>query len=293
VPAAALALITEEAVAENDPSSLSKWIAAQPAWSDIPIVLLTSRDDNPSRVDRAIRYQETLGNVLYLERPFHPTTLVNLVRSAIRSRERQYEARATLERYTLLARELQHRTKNLLAVVQAIASASLPAGPARESYFGRLHSLATAQDLVMEGDVTGASIKRLVEQSLISFGNRVVSQGPDLYLSAGIAQGLALVIHELATNAVKHGALGARGGSVKVEWQQKANLPHLLLFSWRESGGPSATAVRPTGFGTKLLRIAVPMAQNPHLEYSENGFAYEVVVVLDSIPQRLKPREGS
>src|SRR5690348_12743767 len=80
---AALALITEEVMEADDLSGISRWVAAQPAWSDLPIVLLTSRDDNPSRVDEAIRYQATLGNVFYLERPFHPTTLVNLVRSAI------------------------------------------------------------------------------------------------------------------------------------------------------------------------------------------------------------------
>jgi two-component sensor histidine kinase len=280
---AALALITEEAVAENDLSGLSKWVAAQPAWSDIPIVLLTSHDDSPARVDRAILYQETLGNVLYLERPFHPTTLVNLVRSAIRSRQRQYEARATLERYTLLARELQHRTKNLLAVIQALATASLPAGPARETYFGRLHSLALAQDLVLEGDGGGASIMRLVEQALMSFGDRVMMRGTDANLSAITAQGFALILHELATNAVKHGALRAPGGTVRVEWSLKAGSPDLLVFEWRETGEPPAIVPNRTGFGTKLLEMAVATAECPRFDYSANGFAYRAAIILDPL----------
>lgn len=291
---AALALITEEAVAEDNISNLSRWVAAQPAWSDLPIVLLTSHEDNPSRVDRAIRYQEIFGNVLYLERPFHPTTLVNLVRSAIRSRQRQYEARATLERYVLLARELQHRTKNLLAVIQSIASASLPSGPARDTYFGRLQALAVAQDLVMEGDGGAASMTQLVEQSLMSFGARVVIQGPDVYLSAITAQGFALVLHELATNAVKHGALGARGGTVTVEWHQRSGSPDLLFFCWREAGGPPTVTPQHIGFGTKLLEIAVPTAETPRFDYSAKGFVYEIAVVLDSIHPKLKlpPREA-
>jgi two-component sensor histidine kinase len=285
---AALVLITEEVVAENDLSSFSKWIAAQPTWSDLPIVLLTSHDDTPSRVDRAALYQKLLGNVLYLERPFHPTTLVNLVRSAIRSRQRQYEARATLERYVLLARELQHRTKNLLAVTQSIASASLPPGPGRAAYIGRLHALATAQDLVMEGNGGATSMMHLVEQSLGSFGDRVVIKGSDVYLSAVTAQGFALILHELATNAVKHGALGARGGTVTVTWCQKANSPDVLFFGWREAGGPPAEAPQRRGFGTKLLEIAVPTVETPRFDYSANGLVYESVVVLDSIHPKMK-----
>ena len=208
----------------------------------MPIILLTAHDDAPSRVDRAARYQNILGNVTYLERPFHSTTLVNLARSAIRSRHRQYEARASLDRYMLLARELQHRTKNLLAVIQSIASASLPPGPARETYFARLHALAIAQDLVLEGDGQGISIRRLVEQALNSFGSRIVIHGPDVNLSPITAQGFALVLHELATNAVKHGALSAAGGTVTVEWRQNLSRPAVLFFAWREKGGPPAAA---------------------------------------------------
>jgi two-component sensor histidine kinase len=285
---AALALMTEEAVADHDLSSLSTWVATQPAWSDMPIVLLTSHDDNPSRVDRAIRYQDMLGNVVYLERPFHPTTLLNLVRSAIRSRQRQYEARASLDRYLLLARELQHRTKNLLSVIQAIASTSLPPGPARDSYFGRLQALAAAQDLVMEGDGSNASIKRLAEQALQSFGDRVVIQGQDASLNATTAQGFALVLHELATNAVKHGALGAHGGIVTVEWHQRTDSPDLLFFAWREMGGPPVAAPQRVGFGSKLLEIAVPTLEKPRFGYSETGFVYEMVAVLDSVQPKGK-----
>ena len=89
------------------------------------MVVLTPRADVPDRNVLAIRLQDVLGNITFLERPFHPTTLVNVARGALRSRRRQYGAREVLERRDLLARELQHRTKNLLAVIQAIASASM------------------------------------------------------------------------------------------------------------------------------------------------------------------------
>ena len=279
---AALALMTEEAAADSDLSNLSDWISSQPAWSDMPIILLTAHDDVPSRVERATHYQDVLGNVSYLERPFHPTTLVNLARSAIRSRRRQYEARASLERYMLLARELQHRTKNLLAVIQSIASASLTSGPAREIYFARLHALAVAQDLILEGDGQGTSIRRLVEQALKSFGSQIVVRGPEVNLSPITAQGFALVLHELATNAAKHGALGAPGGIVTVEWHQNMNRPAILFFAWREKGGPPAAAPKRKGFGTRLLEVAVATEESPHFDYGQEGFSYEMSAVLDS-----------
>jgi two-component sensor histidine kinase len=278
---AALALVTEEAVAEGDILLVAEWVSRQPPWSDLPILLLTAHGDNPARVERASQFQDILGNVTYLERPFHSTTLVNLVRSAIRSRRRQYEARASLERYILLARELQHRTKNLLAVIQSIASASLAAGPARETYFSRLHALATAQDLVMEGDGRGTSIKRLVEQALESFGERISIDGPDTYLSATTAQGFALILHELATNAAKHGSLIAPGGTIAVQWRQLAGPPSVLVFTWRERGGPPASPPRRKGFGTKLLELAVASAGAPRFAYSSEGFEYELTAVLD------------
>lgn len=122
----------------------------------------------------------------------------------------------------------------------------------------------------------------------MSFGARVVIQGPDIYLSAITAQGFALVLHELATNAVKHGALGARGGTVTVEWHQKSGSPELLFFCWREAGGPPTVTPQRIGFGTKLLEIAVPTAEAPRLDYSPKGFVYEIAVVLDSLHPSIK-----
>src|SRR5262249_5215802 len=145
---AAFAVIVEEALATDDPQALANYIKAQPAWSDFPIVVLTGHGDTPGRNALAIHLQDLLGNVTFLERPFHPTTLVSLARSALRSRHRQYQARELLERGDLLTRELQHRTKNLLSVIQAIASASLRDSHGRETFLDRLHALAKAQDLI-------------------------------------------------------------------------------------------------------------------------------------------------
>jgi two-component sensor histidine kinase len=278
---AAFALLAEEAIVDSDISSIASWVKDQPPWSDMPIVLMTFHGDTPGRVERAARYENILGNVTYLERPFHPTTLVSVARSAVRSRKRQYEARALLERYKLLARELQHRTKNLLAVIHAIASASLPAGAASEEFFGRLRALARAQDLLLEGDGCGASLKHLVAAALESFGRRVVVDGPEVHLDATTAQGFALILHELATNAAKHGALSRPTGTVTVQWSRDAGSVAALTFRWMERGGPPATLPKRIGFGTKLLEIAIPTVDAPpRFDYSADGFSYDLRVAL-------------
>jgi two-component sensor histidine kinase len=277
---AGFAVIAVEALAESDVSGLSNWIAAQPPWSDMPIVLMTTRQDTPSWTSEAVRYQGMLGNVTYLERPFHPTTLVSVARSAIRSRRRQYQARESIERYLLLARELQHRTKNLLAVIQSLAMASFPVGKPREDFFARLHALAKAQDLILEGDERGTSMRQLVAKALEHFGERISLDGPDVSLRASTAQGFALVLHELATNATKHGVLRHPTGKVSVLWSREPGPPSLLRFHWSERGGAPASPPKHRGFGTKLLEMAVAGDEPPRFDYSAKGFDYQLTATL-------------
>ena len=105
---AALVIVTEEAIATSDLSALSEWLGAQEEWSDLPFILLTSRGGGLERNPAAARHLEVLGNVTFLERPFHPTTLISIVRSAVRARRRQYDARARL--IALQDSEARYRT---------------------------------------------------------------------------------------------------------------------------------------------------------------------------------------
>ncbi|GGE52467.1 hypothetical protein GCM10007276_31850 [Agaricicola taiwanensis] len=105
---AALVIVTEEALTTSDLGPLSKWLGDQEEWSDLPFVLLTNRGGGLERNPAAHRFLEVLGNVTFLERPFHPTTLVSLARSALRNRRRQYDARARL--HELQAGEERYRS---------------------------------------------------------------------------------------------------------------------------------------------------------------------------------------
>ena len=115
IEGAGFALVTEEALSDPDLFSLRRWIQDQPEWSDFPFVLLTQRGGGLERNPAASRYLDLLGNVTFLERPFHPTTLVSIARSAVRGRRRQYEARARLDDLHHLALGLERRVEERTA----------------------------------------------------------------------------------------------------------------------------------------------------------------------------------
>jgi two-component sensor histidine kinase len=277
------AVLTEEIIDGSTAQMMYNWIKEQPAWSDLPMIVLTGKTDAPARNQLARELQDILGNITFLERPFHPSTLISVSRAALRSRRRQYEARELLERYELLAAELQHRTKNLLTVILSIATASLREDGDGKALIARLHALAKAQDLLMEGDGRGAYLADVVLGITSSFGNRVTLAGPQVHLRPSLAQGFALIVHELATNAAKHGALSDEDGSVAVSWSVGIQPDQAtILFKWQERGGPPALPPERKGFGMVLLERAVASAGSaPRFDYTPKGFTYELTAALE------------
>ncbi|HYJ83901.1 MAG TPA: ATP-binding protein, partial [Allosphingosinicella sp.] len=138
-------LVTEEALIRSDLRGVRSWIDAQPEWSDLPFILLTSRGGGLERNPAAERFLEVLGNVTFLERPFHPTTLVSVARSALRGRRRQYEARARLESLAASQGELTRANETLEARVDERTRE-------HESALAQLHE---AQKLETLGQLTG------------------------------------------------------------------------------------------------------------------------------------------
>jgi two-component sensor histidine kinase len=157
------------------------------------------------------------------------------------------------ERMMLLTQEVDHRSNNLLAVIQAMLRLT-KADTAEEfqaAFQGRLSALANVQRLFSVSRWTGASLKSIIEEELRPYGSndakRVSITGSDVRLPATLAQAIAVSVHELATNAAKYGSLSRPSGQIDISWQ--TDEADNLKLQWTESGGPKTTEPARMGFG--------------------------------------------
>ena len=175
----------------------------------------------------------------------------------------------------LLMRELTHRSKNLLAVIQAMARQTANhAGSIDmflEHFNARLHALAASHDLLVRESWHGAALDELVRSQLSPYLEApdadVQIEGPSVVLTPEAAQGLGLALHELAANAVKHGALSAPGGSISATWQAAARDGGVTMH-WQESGGPAVKPRRKRGFGTLVIEHNLVRALNADVNWT-------------------------
>jgi PAS domain S-box-containing protein len=198
------------------------------------------------------------------------------------------ERRLADEHQRLLVNELNHRVKNTLAIVQAMAWQSFRTGgmplTARETFEGRIAALAAAHDVLTERNWAAGSIAQMVAGAVAPHDpgdGRLTAQGPDVNLEPKTAVALALAMHELATNAVKHGALSLPTGRVDVRWSAEARRLRLI---WRETGGPPLTTPVRRGFGTRLLErgLAEELHGDVCLEFRPEGVLCTVDAPLDA-----------
>jgi PAS domain S-box-containing protein len=187
------------------------------------------------------------------------------------------------ERQRLLLAELSHRVKNTLAVVQGIARQSLAGdrapGEAREALAKRLRALGRAHELLTASGWRGASLREVAATELAPYRGRASAEGEELVLAPKAAQALALVLHELATNAAKHGALSAPGGTVELRWSVGGGAGgRSLRLSWRERGGPPVREPARRGFGRTLVEQAPAhdLGGRARLAFRPEGLEYEL-----------------
>ena len=152
--------------------------------------------------------------------------------------------------------ELAHRLKNKLATIQSIISFQLRDDPQiRDAILSRLTALSATDDLIMEAQGQGAGLRNILSAELRPYGaSRVSMKGPDVLLPPKLALMMALLFHELATNAAKYGALSSSVGNLSIGWSLA---DARLYLEWRESGGPTITAPVHRGFGTRLFSRAL------------------------------------
>jgi two-component sensor histidine kinase len=205
---------------------------------------------------------------------------------------RTAEIRASEARVRVLAREVDHRAKNVLAVVQATLRLTPKADPAAyaRAVEGRVAALARAQTLLSEDRWRGADLRALLKTELAPFlpegpagrEPRVTLDGPAVVLPAVAVQPLAMAVHELTTNAVKHGALSVPGGRVAVSWRLGPGARSLSL-SWQEAGGPPVEGPPAhRGFGSRVLEgvVRAQLGGQVTMRWAPPGFACELKVPL-------------
>ena len=162
--------------------------------------------------------------------------------------------------------ELDHRVKNALATVIAVSQRTREGHTSMDEFVnafdGRIRSMAEAHALLSSGRWQGVNLAHLVRQELApcAAALNTMVEGPDIVLAADAAQPVALVLHELVTNAAKYGALSRPKGHVSVHWHQQANgyLPGALVLDWKEAGGPPVAASISPGYGTSIIKNLIP-----------------------------------
>jgi PAS domain S-box-containing protein len=184
------------------------------------------------------------------------------------------------EREKMLIAELDHRVKNALARVAMLAMCSRNGSSSIDEFTrsldGRIQSMAAAHALLSQKGWHGVGLEALVRSQVAPYaaGSNITIHGPDVMLAGAATQAMGMVLHELVTNAAKYGALSVPTGHVTVSWEYKpSGHATILVFAWREFGGPPVVVEAKSGYGTRLIRGLVPheLGGTVDLEFASDG----------------------
>ena len=204
-------------------------------------------------------------------------------------------------RQRLMTRELAHRVKNSFAILQAILRSTLKTSPNPEDFAakfsGRLHSLAAAQDILTANDWKGAELGALARHLLLLYvveGERLAISGPEVNLPAEYAVPFGLIFNELATNALKYGALSTPTGKIELSWRIENNAKggSILSVTWRERGGPKITSLETRGFGSALIEKSLAGAKVERL-FDADGFICTIELTLKILRRIRRKRRAA
>ncbi len=235
-----------------------------------------------------------LANDLGRDQPLKPfsssVTEANAIVEALVNASTELNQRR--DHQQLLLNELSHRVKNLISVVQAVVMRTLTdqatIREGRDLVMDRLQALGRAHDLLVQADWKGASIREILKLELAPFGARVELDGPDLIVQGRMVQALSLMVHELVTNAIKHGSLSNETGTVRLFWSVMGTDKDARFdLRWEERNGPPVTPPTRKGFGTALLAGAgtFDLTSKSELKFEVHGFIYELSAPLSAMVQ--------
>ena len=227
-------------------------------------------------------------------------SLCSFVLAALFAERRQHEAvlvesearlQEALERQNLLVAELDHRVKNVLARVAVVATQTREGSSTMDQFAkaldGRIQSMAAAHSLLSQGRWQGVGLNDLVRDQLAPYATAANAriEGPNMMLTAAATQAMAMVLHELVTNAAKYGALSTAHGHVSVSWEKPSvrGADANLTLTWREIDGMPVAAPTHFGFGTSLIRDLIPheLGGRVDLAFAAEGVCCRIEVPLE------------
>ena len=226
--------------------------------------------------------------LLLKDRQDAPVNIVALVTDMTERKQQEEQIR-------LLMREVNHRSKNLLAVVQSVARQTASHGDPEhfaERFSERLQGLSASHDLLVHNAWRGVALDELVASQLSHLkdliGSRIALSGPPLRVNAAAAQALGMALHELAVNAAKYGSLSSPEGRVAIRWQLEDDPggPR-LSFSWVEQGGPPAVPPQRSGLGTMILTRLAEQSLDAHvkLAFAADGLSWRLSAPLEKVEE--------
>lgn len=258
-------VVTHEALNPAALDIIATHVADQPSWSEMPIIVLLDKAAPHARIRAELNAKWSRSRQIFYQRPVATLELLSGIQSALLARLRQREVRDHIEREIELRRELNHRVKNILASVTAIFEMTRRSATSFDQmtndFSGRLAALAKVHSVVFEAGGEAADLTEIVERTCSPYRNdgddRITIAGPTIRIKRDAGMTLALCFHELATNALKYGALSHPDGRVSLDWALSSESNSILTLRWVESGGPTAAEPSKPGYGMRFIRSAL------------------------------------
>jgi two-component sensor histidine kinase len=287
-----LAIVSQEGAREETGRALARAFAAEPSWARLPVLFLVSDGERPPAAVRLLDRKKDAPPIVVLERPVRPVVLSRVLEALVEGRRRQFETRDLLHRLkreeeqrAFLLAELRHRTRNMLGVLQSLFSLSARrAGNVEalsDSFGARLRSLSAAHARLSEASEGPDDLAMLLTEHVLPYADSPeqlrIEGRPPIVLADSIAFDFAMVIHELATNAAKYGALSRPEGSVEANWWVEPSTGS-LRFRWQERGGPAVAAPEKAGLGRSVIERLPSGAAETTLTFDPAGVSWTALI---------------